>query len=136
MTVNTQKFGFTWGAESARGFADGDAVTVEFDNDTYSTYTGTKGEGGGVISSDKRATITVNLQSTSSTLKGWFAQQKAIELGAVNALPFMFKQVADGVTHTYTGTCAMSKQPGGSANRDMPVKEIIFKSGDCEYIVQ
>ena len=84
MSVNTSKFSFSWGSIAARGYADGDAVNAEFDNDSSTSYSGTKGEGSVVVGVDRRATITVRLQADSKTVEQYINLNKAMRLGEVS----------------------------------------------------
>lgn len=49
------------------GFADGEFVTVEYDNDAFSDMAGTDGEVSRARSSDERATVTFKLAATSAS---------------------------------------------------------------------
>lgn len=136
MSVNTTKFSFSWGSQAARGFADGDAVSIEFDNDSSTSYSGVKGEGSTVVGIDRRATITVRLQGDSRTVQDYIITNKAMRLGEISdAVPFIYKKVMGENTATYTGTASLSKEPSSVSNRDMPEIEFIFKSSDCEMVV-
>lgn len=136
MSVNTSKFSFSWNTIAARGFADGDAVTAEFDNDSSTSYSGTKGEGSTVVGVDRRATITVRLQGDSKTVAEYITLNKAMRLGEVaNTVPYIFKKVIGDNTVVWTGTATLSKEPSIISNREMPELEFIFKSSDSEMVV-
>ncbi len=135
MSVNTSKFSFSWGTVAARGFADGDAVAIEFDNDSSTTYSGVKGEGSTVVGVDRRATITVRLQGDSPTVAAYLNLNKAMRVGEVSdVVPFIYKKKVGKNTTTYTGTCSLKREPGSVSNRDMPEMEFIFGSSDCETV--
>jgi len=134
--LNSTKFSFSWNGIAARGFADGDAVVAEYDNDETSAYAGTKGEGGLVIGKDGRGKITVRLQGTSATIPLYLALDKSIKAGELNAAPpFIYKKIVGGVTYVYTGTCLLSKRPPLTSNRDMPEIELIFVSSNMTEVV-
>ena len=136
MSVNTSKFSFSWNTVAARGFADGDAVTAEFDNDSSTSYSGTKGEGSTVVGVDRRATITVRLQGDSKTVAEYITLNKAMRLGEVaSTVPYIFKKVVGDNTVVWTGTATLSKEPSIISNREMPELEFIFKSSDSEMVV-
>jgi hypothetical protein len=136
MSINTSKFSFSWNTVAARGFADGDAITAEFDNDSSTSYSGTKGEGSVVTGVDRRATITVRLQADSKTVPEYIGIDKAMRLGELNdVVPFIYKKIVGYNTITMTGTCTLSKIPVPTSNREMPELEFIFKSSDAELVV-
>ena len=136
MSVNTSKFSFSWNLIAARGFADGDAVSAEFDNDSSTSYSGTKGEGSTVVGIDRRATITVRLQGDSKTVSDYIITNKAMRLGEIaDTVPYIYKKVVGGNTIVWTGTATLSKEPSVISNREMPELEFIFKSSDSEMVV-
>lgn len=136
MSINTTKFSFSWGGSAARAFADGDAVSIEFDNDSSTSYSGVKGEGSTVVGIDRRATVTVRVQGDSATVPTYIATNKAMRLGELSdSVPFIYKKVMGKNTAVYTGTASLSKEPSNVSNRDMPEIEFIFKSSDCEMVV-
>lgn len=135
MSVNTTKFSFSWNLKAARGYADGDAVTAEFDNDSSTSYSGTKGEGSTVTGVDRRATITVRIQGDSKTIPEYLAINKALEVGEIAIAPYIYKKVIGNNTTVATGTCVLSKVPIPDSNRDMPEYEFVFKSSDTEVVV-
>ena len=136
MSVNTTKFSFSWGGVAARGFADGDAVNIEFDNDSSTSYSGVKGEGSTVVGIDRRATITVRVQGDSRSVQDYIKTNKAMRLGEISdTVPYIYKKVSGANTMIYTGTASLSKEPSSVSNRDMPEIEFIFKSSDSEMVV-
>ena len=135
MSVNTSKFSFSWGGVAARGFADGDAVSIDFDNDSSTSYSGVKGEGATVVGIDRRATMTVRIQGDSQTLPAYLALNKAAQVGELENIPFIYKRKSGKNTTVYNGTAALSKQPSSVSNRDMPEIELVFKSSDTEMVV-
>ncbi|MAO24259.1 MAG: putative structural protein [Prokaryotic dsDNA virus sp.] len=135
MSVNSGKFSFSWNTVAARGFADGDAVSAEFDNDSTSSYSGTKGEGTTVTSVDGRATITVRLQGDSKTYADYVEIDKSMKLGEISDVQYIYKKVMGANTTVWSGTCALSKLPSLTANREMPEIELVFKSSDSEMVV-
>ena len=128
--VNTSKFSFSWVTVAARGFADGDAVSAEFDNDSSTSYSGVKGEGATVVGVDRRATITVRLQGDSPTVKEYLAIDKGAKAGEITDLIYIYKRTVGDNVETWTGTCSLSKPPSSTSNRDMPEREFVFKSSD------
>jgi len=134
--LNTTKFSFSWNGIAARGFADGDAVTAEYDNDEATAYSGTKGEGALVIGKDGRGKITVRLQGTSATVPLYLALDKSLKNGEIaQAPPFIYKKIVGGVTYVYTGNCLLSKQPPLTSNKDMPEIELVFITANMTEVV-
>ena len=72
-TYNTAKVNFVWGPTTARGFADGDMINWDLNNDTVNTSQGAKGKGAFVIVNNTDGTATVRLQDTSPTKAAWQA---------------------------------------------------------------
>jgi len=135
MSVNTTKFSFSWGGVAARGFADGDAVSAEFDNDSSTNYSGVKGEGSTVVGIDRRATITVRVQGDSSTVAAYEGLNKAAQIGEISdSVPYIFKQVIGKNTTVWAGTANLKKLAPSTANRDMPEIEFVFGSSDSEKV--
>ena len=135
MSVNTTKFSFSWGGIAARGFADGDAVSFEFDNDSSTSYSGVKGEGSVVVGVDRRATITVRIQGDSVTVPAYLALNKGMRIGEISdTVPYIYKIVVGKNTTVYAGTATLSREPSQSSNREMPELEFIFKSSDSEMV--
>lgn len=127
MAENTTKFSFSWGGIAARGFADGDAVTAEYDNDEASSYAGTKGDGILVVGKDGRGKITVNLQAASPVIAKYKELDKSIKAGEIIEPPeFIFKKIVGDNTFVYSGNCILSKTPSLTASRDATVIELVF----------
>jgi hypothetical protein len=135
MSVNTSKFQFTWVGAAAVAFADGDAVTLSYDNDNAAPYSGVKGEGEVVIGNDRRATITVRLQASSPVRKKWAAINLGATTGEITDLPFLYKKVSGDNTDVATGNCTLVRVPLPTSNREMPILEYIFKSSDTEAVI-
>ena len=132
---NTSKFAFSFAGISARGFAEGDAVTVTFTDDTSSSYTGTKGEGGLVVGKSGAAEIIVRLQGTSESIASFIAEnQGAIESG-VGGMPFLHKARSGDVVYTTAGTALLKKNPDISSSQDMLEVELEFISANASQSV-
>lgn len=70
---NPEKVSFAWGPVPAVGFQKGEMINFEFDNDEWTGYEGTRGEGGMVKSPSKVGKCTVTLQADSPTNAAWSA---------------------------------------------------------------
>lgn len=126
-TENTTKFAFSWNGLPARGFADGDAVMAEYDNDEVTAYSGTKGEGLLVVGKDGRGKITVKLTAASPSVKLFRELDRQVKRGDIAvAPPFIFKKIVDGVPYVFTGNCLLSKMPSVAASRDATEIELVF----------
>lgn len=135
MAENTTKFSFSWNGIAARGFADGDVVSAEYDNDEATAYSGTKGEGLLVVGKDGRGKITVKLLATSATIKAYRELDKSIKAGEIiSAPPFIFKKIVGVNQFVYSGNCIMSKAPGLTASRDATEIELVFVTANMTDI--
>lgn len=129
-TVNTTKFSFVWGNIPARGFADGDAVAVSWDNAVVVAYSGTRGEGALVNSKDASGKIVVRLQNNSVTIEEYTRLFESVVAGESEASEFTYKK-RDGTEEiAITGTCNLEKHPDEKSSKEMPVCELVFVSAN------
>jgi len=129
--VYTENFSFSWAAVPARAFAQGDAVTVEYENDQMVTYNGVRGESAYIVNNDNRAKITVRLQAVSPTIPTWQKEHGAILLAQTKlAAPFLYKIRSGNRTHICSGTAVLTKFPHPTAKIEMPEVEFVFVSVD------
>ena len=136
MAENSAKFAFTWIGQPGVGWADGDALTIEYDEDSAVAYSGVKGEGDTVYSASNAATITARIQGGSPAQKRWVEYDKGLKTGNITDVPLFIAEKTSGDQVTrYTGTCALARRPRMVANRDKSVYEFVFKSSDCEMVV-
>jgi hypothetical protein len=129
-TVNTSKFSFVWGGIPSRGFADGDAVAVAWDNAVVVAYSGTRGEGTLVNGKDSSGKITVRLQNNSVTIKEYTQLFESIVSGQDEAPEFTYKKRDGSEQITITGTCNLEKHPDEKSSKEMPVCELVFVSAN------
>lgn len=128
--VNTCKFSFVWGGIPARGFGDGDAVSVEWDEATTKAYCGTRGEGTLINGKCSSGKITVLLQNNSATVKAYSRLYDTVNAGFDEAPSFIYKKRDGQETITITGTCNLEKHVNETSSKDMPEAELVFISAD------
>lgn len=126
MAYDSSRFAISWNGEAARGLAEGDAVTWEFDNNEASSYSGVRGEGDIVFSPDRRCTITVRLQATSPTNKTWDAFATVKTVGQIVLRDRSSAQVVG-----FGQKAAVTKKPTATRGRDMPIVEWVFTCPDA-----
>jgi hypothetical protein len=106
---------------AALGFADGDIIAWEYDNDEASSYVGTRGEGVNVYSPNKMTTITVTLQSASPTNAAWSVLYDAKTEG-----PAICIDRSSGAAVAFAQKAMVKKKPAMTRGRDNPVCEWVF----------
>lgn len=128
---NPTKVAFTFGVVPAKGFQDGEMINFEFDNDEWSGYEGTRGEGSMVFSPNKTGTCTVTLQADSPTNAAWSALYDA---GVPLPITATDRSSTKAVAFAKEGMPA--KKPGVTRSRDKPVVVWAFKfvGGKIEHI--
>ena len=130
--VYTQNFSFSWGGHPARAIAQGDGVTIEYDNDEILTYNGVRGESAYIVNIDRRAKITVRLQSISPTIPAWWKLHEAIRLAQSKlSQPFLYKIRSAERVHICAGSAVLTKFPHPTAKIEMPEVEFVFVSTDA-----
>ena len=115
------KISFAWNGVPAVGYADGDMIVWEHDNDEASSYVGTRGEGINVYSPNKMTTITVTLQAASPTNAAWSALYDAKTEG-----PAVCIDRSSSAAVAFAEKAMAKKKPSMGRSRDNPVVEWIF----------
>lgn len=128
---DSSKFSLSWGGISAKGFQDGDGISIEFPNDEATSYVGVRGEGANIQSPDKRCTVTVTLQAVSPTNAAWSALR---ELGS--ELPLIMRDRSSAAAVFFAQKAMITKTPNGARGREMPIVEWVFTApeGRLEHI--
>lgn len=128
---NPKKVSFTFGPVPAKGFQDGEMINLEFDNDEWTGYEGTRGEGSMVYSPNSTGTCTVTLQADSPTNAAWTALYKA---GV--PLPIAMADRSSTKSVAFAREAMPSKKPGFARSRDKPVVVWVFKfvGGDTDHV--
>jgi len=118
---DTSKVSFAWNGVPAVGYAEGDMIVWENDNDETTSYVGTRGEGMNVHSPNKMTTITVTLQAASPTNLAWSAFADAKAEG-----PAMLIDRSSSAVVAFAEKCMAKKKPGATRGSDNPVVEWVF----------
>lgn len=122
----------TFGPIFLQGFAEGDAISIEFDSPQEETKAGADGDNVRVISASKLATATVRLQRGSpaaAQLRAW----KASFRPPLDQAPFIINDTSALLVHqsmqSWIGTV-----PAPVFSADAPVEEWVFKLGALETV--
>lgn len=131
MAYDPTKVAAAWGPIPAKGFQDGEMINFEFDNDEWSGYEGTRGEGSMVYSPNKTGTCTITLQADSPTNAAWSAMYDAKK-----PLPLTITDRSSTKAVAFAKEAMPSKKPGVTRSRDKPVVVWAFKfvGGTAEHV--
>lgn len=115
-----KQVGVYFGGVQIQGFADGDAINVEPDADTYSEYVGSDGEVTRSKTNNKlsRATLTLAQSSESNPYL-----QGALSAGTI--APFMIKDGSGNTLHIEE-QAYVKRQPNSGFGRDVGAREWII----------
>lgn len=121
----------TVAARPITGFAEDQAITIEYDADTWSKTEGCDGEVTRVHQNRKGGKITFFL-AASSDLNAYFdGLQKADDVSLFGQVPIVIVDVLGGTRFMCPQGWIM-KDPGHTFNRELGVKEWVF---DCDEII-
>lgn len=116
MPYNSSRVSFSFDGTAAVGMADGEIVNWDFPNNEASSYVGTRGEGGNVVSPDQRCTIVVTLQADSPTNALWYARYLSKTEG-----PATMRDRSSTAVVGFAEKAMITKQPAQVRSRDKPV---------------
>jgi len=136
MTVKTfdmNKLVCTVGGLPITGWADGDALMVEYDEDSWTEYIGCDGEVTRVYQSRKHGTITIRLGPLSASNRT-LAQLKRTddETGVATVPIFIFDMLGGDQFLAPQAWC--KKDPGRTFGRDVTEKEWIYFAPRIEAV--
>lgn len=116
------------------GFSDGDAVTVEYESDIWSDTVGADGEVTRSALNDRRATITFNLQDTSS-LNSFFREKVVLArtVGMGDVFTFLLKDINLGETVTAREVWVKT-DPGVTKAQESTAREWVCMAADCSIL--
>lgn len=123
MAYDSSRVSFSFAGVSAVGMADGEVVNWDFPNDEVTSYVGTRGEGGNVVSPDKRCTVTVTLQADSPTNAAWTALKEANVEG-----PAAMRDRSSTAVVGFAQKAMITKVPAAVRSRDKPTVTWVFTS--------
>ena len=122
----------SFGAPIVGGYADGDFVKITRDTDTYGDHAGADGEVVRVKSHDRRATIELMLQATSS-VNTYLAELAAEdELFNTAVRPFMLKDIISARMVVEAPMTWIKKQPEIQFGKELGTRTWVLRTNDCE----
>jgi hypothetical protein len=126
MPGNVTVFDFTqvlasFGPIAIQGFADGDAISVEYNGDRETKVVGADGNVVRVVSANKAATVTLRLQRGSPTAAAFRAWKKTT-IKPLDQQPFRIRDIAAGIVHQSL-IAWIGPEPAPSFSPDAPVEE-------------
>lgn len=116
------------GAILPSGFADGDAVRVEFNADIYTDAVGSDGDLHQAASADKTGRVTIRAKNTSLALRllldGILRRHEA---GISTPHTIVVRMDSTGEVYTCTG-CRPTTRPVGAFNTEVSDREYVFRA--------
>lgn len=128
-TYNLKEVAIVCGGNLGQGFSDGDAVTVEYDDNIYNTSVGADGEVTRSKSNNRVATITIRLQKTSDfndVLNNFYQSDRLSDSGV---FPFMLKDNKGRELHA-AEKCWIEKEPSIAFGKEAGDREWTLKTNE------
>lgn len=118
------------GNTAAQGFADGEFVTVEFNEDENMVQVSTDGTGRHIVKLDRSGTVTLRLMDFSPTNNAIRTLRTA---GVPFAIQIVDKSTTDGMF--FADSCKLKKQPNFVKGQEGVVNEYVFDftSGEVQH---
>jgi hypothetical protein len=113
------------------GFIDGDAVTVEMNDDDWELIVGADGEPTRSKKNNKSGRITVRLQASSLSNDYLDGLRKLDDLTGLGQIPIMIKDLF-GTDLVVAAACWLVKPPAMTFGRSSSQREWIFESGSID----
>ena len=116
---------------TVEGFADGDFIVIEDDEDAYSMQVGTDGEAARSKSNNRGATITINTLQTSAanTLLSVLHNLDRNSSGGVGIGPFLCKDNSGNALHTAEKSW-IQKRPTATYGREAQAREWVCRTNN------
>lgn len=126
-TYDLRKVTCTFGADLISGYAEGDAIEIEYDEDSW-TYT-PSADGGGTRSKTNQlsATITVHLMQTSPANQVLQNAWNADRVGNAGARPLLIKDGSGSSLHA-AETAYVQKLPAAAYNRAAGPRDWVLRT--------
>jgi hypothetical protein len=132
-TYDAKKIACIVGGVMLSGFNDGDVVTVERNEDTFTFQPDTDGGGTRSKSNNKSGRFTFVLSQTSAANGLLTAIAKLDEVGNAGAVPVIVKDLNG--SSLYTATMAwLVKPPVGEYKRESGGREWVFETDCLEWV--
>jgi len=120
------------GGQIMSGFSDGDMVSIERNEDTFTLQVGTDGESTRSKTNNKSGRFTISLMQTSAANALLTAIAKLDEVGNAGAVPVLVKD--NSGSSVYAASQAwLVKPPVGEFGREAAAREWVFECGDLEW---
>lgn len=116
---------------TVEGFADGDFMTVEDDEDAFSMQVGTDGEAARSKTNNRGGTMTISTLQTSAanTLLSVLHNLDRNTPGGVGIGPFLCKDGSGNALHT-AEKCWIQKRPSATYGREAQAREWIVRTNN------
>jgi hypothetical protein len=131
-TYDAKKVVCIVGGAILSGFSDGDMVSVERNEDTFTLQVGTDGEGTRSKTNNRSGRFTFSLMQTSAANLALTAIAKLDELGNAGAVPILVKDV-NGTSAYGASVAWLVKPPAAAFGREADVREWVFETGELEW---
>lgn len=131
-SYNFKQVSVSYGGRLLTGFAEGDAVTVEPDNDAWSLSTGADGESTRSKSNNRSATVTIRLMqgSDSNDVLSGFAL--ADDASGAGALPLFVKDNSGRSLHA-SEKAWIQKLPTSTYGAESGEREWVIRCGEMVH---
>lgn len=136
MTVRTYDFSqvdVIWGPNQLNGFADGDAVVIEADEDLWSKEVGNDGATTRSKTNNYGAKVTLRFQQTAPANGILQASATADRLNNGGVQPLMIKDRSSGATLYAAETAWVSKQPNATFARESKEREWVLDTDNMVF---
>lgn len=133
-TYNPAEVFVSYAGFTLQGFADGEMITVDRNDDAFKLYIGSDGEGARSKSNNKSAVITVRLMQTSDSNDIITALAKADEVANAGSGPFMIKD-GNGRTLLIAENCWVQKLPTVTFGKEVGEREWKLESDSVEEFI-
>ncbi len=133
-TYDPSQVFITFGGFALQGIAKGSFVTVDRNEQAFTTYIGSDGEGARSKSCNKSAVITIKLMQTSDSNDILNGFAKADELANAGSMPFMVKD-GNGRTLCIAENCWVQKSPTIDFGNEAGEREWKLESDSVEEFI-
>ena len=128
LRVDPTKVSVNLGGVPLRGFADGDMIVIDYDDDWVDVHSGTQGEYAFVLKPGRKGTITIRLAAYSAANAPLTVFSKA----PATALPFFTGDKSSTADFFTTPAAMLSKMPTYTKSGDAVMNEWVYKFGSGE----
>ena len=124
-----------WGAITFTGLVDdGEAISVEYDEDHVTKKVGLDGEVARAMSANRTGKITVRLMATSMSNDLLSAAAVLDQVDRSADFPFTIKELS-GRTLVFTSSAWIMKTPGPSYGKEIGTREWVFDCAQMDAFV-